>query len=577
MSVWVSAFVAKGLNKQLREAASMFCYQCQETTKNTGCVVRGICGKDEQLAALQDYLLYALKGLAAVGMRAPAGVADSATDLFVAQALFATLTNVNFDPERIYALTRETFARREALRIRVHAARKAAGLSCPSPLPAAARCSADGDLAAYAAHGVALASLTHPHPDADVQSLRELLTYGIKGLAAYCDHAYVLDHGNPELLTFLQEGLAATLDDSLGVKELVALSMRCGAHGVSAMALLDAANTGRFGHPEPTHVNLGVRPGAPGILVSGHDLLDLYELLQQTAHTGIMVYTHGELLPAHAYPAFKAFPHLVGNYGGAWWEQQRDFAAFNGPILVTTNCIQAPRESYRERLYTTGMVGFEGVAHISDRTAGSQKDFSALIMQALACQPPLELETGSVLVGFARQAVLDNADAVLAAVQSGALKRFVVMAGCDGRQKERVYFTDVAQMLPQDTIILTAGCAKYRYNKLDLGTLGGLPRVLDAGQCNDCYSLVAVAQALAAAVGAEHINDLPISYDIAWYEQKAVLVLLALLHLGVKGIRLGPTLPAFLSPNVAAFLVETFDLKAIGAAQADVAAMLVGA
>ncbi|NTU82586.1 MAG: hydroxylamine reductase [Chloroflexales bacterium] len=555
----------------------MFCYQCQETTKNSGCVIRGICGKDERLAALQDYLLYALKGLAAVGMRAPAGVEDQATDLFVAQALFATLTNVNFDPERIYALTREAFARRDALRARVHAARHAAGLSCPSPLPEAGHCPADGDIEAYATLGAARAPNATTHPDADVQSLRELLVYGIKGLAAYCDHAYVLDHSSPDLLAFLKEGLAATLDDSLGVSDLVALAMRCGAHGVSAMALLDAANTGRFGHPEPTQVSLGVRPGAPGILVSGHDLLDLYELLAQTAGKGILVYTHGEMLPAHAYPALKAFPHLAGNYGGAWWEQQRDFAAFNGPILMTTNCIQTPRESYRDRIFTTGMVGYEGVGHIGDRAPGGQKDFSPLIELAIACQPPLELETGSVLVGFARKAVLDNAEAVLAAVQSGAIKRFVVMAGCDGRQKERAYFTEVAQALPQDTIILTAGCAKYRYNKLDLGTLGGLPRVLDAGQCNDSYSLVAVAQALADAVGAEHINDLPISYDIAWYEQKAVLVLLSLLHLGVKGIRLGPTLPAFLSPNVAAFLVQNFDLKGIGSAEEDVAAMLVGA
>lgn len=555
----------------------MFCYQCQETTKNSGCVVRGICGKDENLTALQDYLLYALKGLAAVRMRAPAGVDDPATDRFVAQALFATLTNVNFDPERIYALTKETFERRDALRARVHAARKAAGLSCPSPLPEAGYCSADGDIAAYTALGAKLSPHANPHPNADIQSMRELITYGLKGLAAYCDHAYVLDHGDPTLLTFLQEGLAATLDDSLDLNALIGLSMRCGAHGVSAMALLDAANTGRFGHPEPTPVNLGVRPGAPGILVSGHDLLDLYELLQQTADTGIMVYTHGEMLPAHAYPAFKAFPHLAGNYGGAWWDQQRDFAAFNGPILMTTNCIQTPRDSYRERIFTTGMVGFEGVAHIGDRTPGAQKDFSPLIALAMTCQPPLELETGSITVGFAHKTVIDNAGAVLAAVQSGAIKRFVVMAGCDGRHKEREYYTDVAKALPQDAIILTAGCAKYRYNKLDLGTIGGFPRVLDAGQCNDSYSLVAVAQALAAAVGAEHVNDLPISYDIGWYEQKAVLVLLALLHLGVKGIRLGPTLPAFLSPNVTSFLVQNFDLKGIGTAEEDVAAMMAGA
>lgn len=541
----------------------MYCYQCQETTKNTGCVIRGICGKDERLAALQDYLLYALKGLAAVGARA-----DAPAEIFVAQALFATLTNVNFDPKRIYALTREAFARRDALLARSLIA---------GPLPAAATCDPAGDIDAYAEQGARLSPHARPHPDADVQSLRELLTYGLKGLAAYCDHAYVLDHGSPGLLAFLQAGLAATLDDSLGVAELLDLAMRCGELGVEAMALLDAANTSRFGHPEPTQVSLGVRPDAPGILVSGHDLLDLLDLLEQTAGTGVMVYTHGEMLPAHAYPALKAFPHLAGNYGGAWWEQQRDFAAFNGPILMTTNCIQTPRDSYRDRIFTTGMAGFEGAAHIADRAPGGRKEFRPLIERAMACQPPLELERGSVLVGFARKAVLDNAEAVLGAVQGGALRRFVVMAGCDGRHKERAYYTDVARALPQDTVILTAGCAKYRYNKLDLGTIGGLPRVIDAGQCNDSYSLVAVAQALAAAVGAQHINELPISYDIAWYEQKAVLVLLSLLHLGVKGIRLGPTLPAFLSPNVAEFLVSNFGIKGITTADADVEAMLAGA
>ncbi len=556
----------------------MFCYQCQETTKNDGCVIRGICGKDEQVANLQDYLLYALKGLAAVGVRAQeSAVTDPQTDIFLAQALFATLTNVNFDPKRIYDLTVEAFARRNALRARVHATRQANGTKCASPLPAASTCSAEGNSDVYATLGATLSPHANPHPDIDIQSMRELITYGVKGLAAYADHAYVLDHGSPDLLAFIHQALAATLDDSLTLGDLIGISMRCGEHGVSAMALLDAANTSRFGHPEPTQVSLGVCANAPGILVSGHDLLDLYDLLRQTEGTGIKVYTHGELLPAHAYPVLKSFVHLAGNYGSAWWEQQRDFAAFNGPILMTTNCIQTPRESYKDHIFTTGMVGFDGIAHIADRAPGGQKDFGPLIALAMTSQPPLELETGSVLVGFARKAVLDNAGAVLDAVKSGAIKRFVVMAGCDGRQKEREYYTDVAQALPQDTIILTAGCAKYRYNKLNLGTIGGLPRILDAGQCNDCYSLVAVAQALAAAVGAEHINDLPISYDIAWYEQKAVLVLLSLLHLGVKGIRLGPTLPAFLSPNVAAFLVENFAIKGIATAEQDVAAMMVGA
>lgn len=557
---------------------AMFCYQCQETTKNHGCEIRGICGKDDRLAQLQDYLLYALKGLAAVAVRGQQhGVVDAETDLFMAQALFATLTNVNFDDQRIYDLTKMAFMRRDGLRTRVHAARHADGTPCRCALPAAAQHSSKGDIDAYARWGALLGAHSQKHPNEDVQSLRELITYGVKGLAAYCDHAAILGKHNPAIYAFLHQALAATLDDNLALDDLLGIALRTGALGVEAMAMLDAANTERFGHPEPTQVNLGVYADAPGILVSGHDLLDLYDLLCQTEGTGVKVYTHGELLPAHAYPMLKAFPHLVGNYGGAWWEQQRDFAAFNGPILVTTNCIQAPRESYKERIFTTGMVGYAGMPHIGERTPNGQKDFSPLIKLALTCQPPLALETGSVPVGFAHKAVLDNAEAVLEAVQSGAIRRFVVMAGCDGRHKEREYYSNVAKRLPQDTIILTAGCAKYRYNKLELGSIDGFPRVLDAGQCNDSYSLVVIAQALAKAVGAEHINDLPISYDIAWYEQKAVLVLLALLHLGVKGIRLGPTLPAFLSPNVAKFLVETFAIKGIGTAEEDVEAMLAGA
>lgn len=551
---------------------SMFCYQCQETNHNTGCHIRGICGKDPFAAALQDYLLYALKGLAFYGVYAHEhGVEDETIDLFVAQALFATLTNVNFDQERIYQLTRMAFRYRDQLRTRV-----ADYLSRDVPYPRAATCPAEGDKADYAQWGAEVAPHTNPHSNADIQALRELLTYGLKGLAAYCDHAYLLDQRAPGLLKFLQEGLVATINNDLTVAELTALALRCGEYGVQAMALLDEANTSRFGHPEPTQVNLGVDPSAPGILITGHDLLDLYELLEQTAGTGINVYTHGEMLPAHAYPLLKQFPHLVGNYGGAWWEQQRHFEQFNGPILVTTNCIQQPRPAYADRLFTTGMVGWEGIPHIPNRRPGQPKDFSALIERALTCTPPTELETGHIQIGFAHHTVLSVADQVLDAVQSGAIKRFVVMAGCDGRHKERAYYTDVARSLPDDTIILTAGCAKYRYNKLNLGTIGGLPRVLDAGQCNDSYSLVVVAQKLAEAVGAANINDLPISYDIAWYEQKAVLVLLSLLALGVKGIRLGPTLPAFLSPNVADFLVKTFDIKPIGSVAEDVAAMLVG-
>jgi hydroxylamine reductase len=553
----------------------MFCYQCQETARNIGCDFHGMCGKDPQLAALQDYLLYALKGLSILNVyaRAHGVTTDASTDLFVAEGLFATLTNVNFDPQRLCDLIRDTFRRRDAQLAQL----QASGVSLAN-LPAAATVTppAEDDVEAYASAGEAIAPHANSQTDPDVLSLRELLTYGLKGLAAYCDHAYILNHSDPQLLAFLQEGLAATLDDTLGADQLVGLSLRCGTLGAQAMALLDEANTSRFGHPEPTSVSTGVRQGQPGILVSGHDLLDLYELLEQTAGTGIQVYTHGEMLPAHAYPAFKAFPHLAGNYGGAWWGQQRDFTAFNGPILMTTNCIQAPRPSYEKRLFTTGVVGWEGQPHIADRQPGQQKDFSPLIEMAKQCLPPLELENGHVMTGFAHKTVVDAAGTVLEAIHSGAIRRFVVMAGCDGRQNERSYYTDVARALPQDAVILTAGCAKYRYNKLDLGTVGGLPRVLDAGQCNDSYSLVVIAQKLAEAVGAAHINDLPISFDISWYEQKAVLVLLALLALGVKGIRLGPTLPAFLSPNVAALLVKTFDIKPIGTPAEDIAAMMAG-
>ncbi len=553
----------------------MFCYQCQETAKNSGCTIRGTCGKDADLAALQDYLVYALKGLAAVAVPARAlGISDPATDLFVAHALFATLTNVNFDRQRIYALTCEALARRDTLRTQL--------LACtPDPaalrLPAAATEPATGELDAFIQRGYQVGVQADTTTDADIRAMRELLTYGLKGLAAYTDHAYVLEHGDPTLLAFIQEGLAALTDDRRDLNDLIALAMRCGAYGVQVMALLDAASTSRFGHPVPTAVNIGVDPTRPGILVSGHDLLDLYEVLQQTVGTGINVYTHGELLPAHAYPAFKQFPHLIGNYGGAWWEQQREFSRFNGPIIVTTNCLQQPRPDYADRLFTTGMVGWDGIAHIADRELGQPKDFSAVIARARTCAPPTPLESGTVMVGFAHQTVLSQADVVLDAIQRGAIKRFVVMAGCDGRHKERAYYTEVARTLPADTIILTAGCAKYRYNKLNLGNIGGIPRVLDAGQCNDSYSLVKVALALRDAVGAASLNDLPISYDLAWYEQKAVLVLLSLLYLGVQGIRLGPTLPAFLSSNVADFLVRTFNLKPISTAEADVAAMLIGA
>ncbi|MBM3148944.1 MAG: hydroxylamine reductase, partial [Chloroflexi bacterium] len=396
-----------------------------------------------------------------------------------------------------------------------------------------------------------------------------------KGLAAYTDHAYILGHYNDDLLAFLQKALVATADEDASADDLVDMVLKCGEMGVQAMALLDQANTSTYGHPEPTQVNVGVREG-PAILISGHDLRDLDELLQQTEGAGVNVYTHGEMLPANAYPAFKKYPHFVGNYGGSWWDQQKEFEKFGGAILMTTNCLVKPKESYRDRIFTTGLVGWPGVPHIPDRQDGWQKDFGPVIAKALESGSPQELEEGTIPIGFAHAAVLSVADEVVEAVQSGAIKRFVVMAGCDGRHKTRQYYTEVARSLPHDAVILTAGCAKYRYNKLHLGDVNGIPRILDAGQCNDSYSLVVIAQKLAEAFGLSDINDLPVSYDIAWYEQKAVIVLLALLSLGVKNIRLGPTLPAFISPNVLKVLVEKFDIKPITTIEEDLAAMMAG-
>ncbi len=549
----------------------MFCNQCQEAARNEGCARRGVCGKTSLVANEQDALIYLLQGLSEIALRArAAGIEDPAADLFVAEALFATITNANFDPDRFVALAEQAVAHREALKGRLERAGAASTADSPATVwtPAAFTPEALADKAGEMRARRASA-------DPDVVSLRELLLYGLKGLAAYTDHAYVLDARNGVLPTFLQEALVAAMDDSLGASELVGWVLRCGEMGVQAMALLDGANTGAYGHPEPTKVNLGVRQG-PAILVSGHDLRDLDELLQQTAGSGVNVYTHGEMLPANAYPALKKHAHLMGNYGNSWWKQDKEFESFGGPILMTTNCITPPRPSYIGRLFTTGLAGWPGVAHIPDRAPGAQKDFSAVIARARECAGPVALESGTMPIGFAHQTVLGVADQVIAAVQEGAIKRFVVMAGCDGRQVTRGYYEQVARSLPADTVILTAGCAKYRYNKLNLGDIGGIPRVLDAGQCNDSYSLVVIAQALAKAFGVQDINDLPISYDIAWYEQKAVIVLLALLSLGVKHIRLGPTLPAFLSPGVAKVLVDAFDVMPIGTVPADVAAIYAG-
>ncbi len=551
----------------------MFCYQCEETAKGQGCTVRGVCGKEPEVAALQDLLIYLLKGMSVYGVQARAlGLTDLEGDDLTAKALFSTITNVSFDPERIYALGRQVLAHRQALRQQV----EAAGRTFANGLPEAATwMPREQSLDAWIGYGAMVGILADGELDEDRRSLRELLTYGLKGMAAYYDHARVLGISDPEIPAFMQEALALAAQADPDADALLAMVMRAGEVGVRTMALLDKANTSAYGTPEPTQVNLGVREG-PGILVSGHDLRDLQELLEQTKGTGINIYTHGEMLPANAYPALKVYEHLAGNYGSSWWRQGSEFASFGGPILMTTNCLIPPRESYKERLFTTGLVSWPGVAHIPDREEGRPKDFSPIIAKALTCVSPEPIEQGSMTVGFAHDTVLGMADRVIEAIQAGAIKRFVVMAGCDGRHNSRQYYAEIAQQLPEDSVILTAGCAKYRYNKLNLGEIGGIPRVLDAGQCNDSYSLVVIALKLAEALGIEDVNELPIEYDIAWYEQKAVIVLLALLSLGVKRIRLGPVLPAFLSPGVAQILVDKFDLRPISTVEQDLASIVAG-
>jgi len=552
---------------------SMFCFQCQETAMNTGCTVKGVCGKPEETANLQDLLIFVLKGISVYGEKLKElGAADRTNDAFIVEGLFATITNVNWDNARFTALIREGLQRRDQLKTKFLAAYKGKNdRDFDGPLPEAATWFAS-DSAAFADKAKSVGVLATKNED--VRSLRELLTIGLKGIAAYADHATLLGFHKAEIYDFMMEALASTTKD-LSVDKMIELVMKAGKTAVDTMALLDEANTTAYGHPEITEVNIGVRQN-PGILISGHDLKDMEELLKQTQGTGIDVYTHGEMLPANYYPAFKKYDHFVGNYGGSWWHQNKEFESFNGPILLTTNCLVPLKkdDTYLHRLYTTGVVGYEGATHIPDRPEGGAKDFSALIAKARTCPPPTEIETGSIVGGFAHNQVLALADKVVDAVKSGAIKRFVVMAGCDGRQKARSYYTEVAEKLPADTVILTAGCAKYRYNKLALGSIGGIPRVLDAGQCNDSYSLAVIALKLKEAFGLNDINELPVSYDIAWYEQKAVAVLLALLSLGVKGIRLGPTLPAFLSPNVAKVLVEKFDIKPIGTVEDDIAAMM---
>lgn len=535
----------------------MFCYQCQETAGCTGCTQVGVCGKKPEVAAAQDLLVYVTKGLSAVTTQLRAEGKDVAQDVnhLITLNLFITITNANFDEEAIAARIFETLEKKKELLAQV---------GHPEILPEASRWeSADrGEFAEKAAEVGILST-----KDEDVRSLRELITYGLKGLSAYSKHANALLQDDKEVDAFLQSALAKTLDDSLSVGDLIALTLETGKYGVNGMALLDKANTTAYGNPEITKVNIGVGT-RPGILISGHDLRDMEMLLKQTEGTGIDVYTHSEMLPAHYYPAFKKYPHFVGNYGNAWWKQKEEFESFNGPVLMTTNCIVPPKDSYKDRLYTTGSAGFPGCKHIPG-TVGEEKDFSELIAHAKRCAPPVEIETGEIIGGFAHNQVLALADAVVGAVKSGAIKKFVVMAGCDGRAKSRNYYTDFAKALPKDAVILTAGCAKYKYNKLDLGDIGGIPRVLDAGQCNDSYSLAVIALKLKEVFELDDINDLPIAYNIAWYEQKAVIVLLALLYLGVKNIHLGPTLPAFLSPNVAKVLVENFGIAGIGSVEDD--------
>jgi len=553
----------------------MYCFQCQETAKNTGCTVKGVCGKPEATANLQDLLIFVLKGMAVYEEKLKElGRPDRSHDDFVNQGLFATITNGNWDDTRFAELIGEGLRRRDELRSAFLAAfEEKNGREFADGLPDAATWS-PGDPSEYADKAKSVGVLSTENED--VRSLRELLVIGIKGVAAYADHAAVLGFRDPGIDDFIAQALASTTKD-LSVDEMVALVMKAGETAVATMALLDEANTSSYGDPEITEVDIGVR-GNPGILISGHDLKDMEELLAQTDGTGVDVYTHGEMLPANYYPAFKKYGHFVGNYGGSWWHQNAEFEAFNGPVLLTTNCLVPLKKdnTYLDRLYTTGVVGYDEATYVPDRAHGGAKDFSALIAQARSCAPPTELETGTIVGGFAHEQVFALADKVVDAVKSGAIKRFVVMAGCDGRQKSRNYYTEVAEQLPADTVILTAGCAKYRYNKLALGDNGGIPRVLDAGQCNDSYSLALIALKLKEVFGLDDINDLPISYDIAWYEQKAVAVLLALLHLGVKGIRLGPTLPGFLSANVAKVLVENFDLKPIGTVEDDIAAMMAG-
>jgi len=544
---------------------SMFCYQCQEASKGKGCTVKGVCGKNEEVAKLQDLLIYTIKGISQIvvkGQLDPKQLGEINHE--VVTGLFMTITNANFDDQAFVIEIQKMIALRDQLKTMVDATHQEA-----INHDAVTFETADKAAMLKKANGIGVLRTENE----DVRSLRELITYGVKGLAAYVEHALNLGKEDSSIYAFIYEAMASTLDDTLSADALVAMTLKTGEFGVTAMALLDGANTSAYGNPEITEVNIGVRNN-PAILISGHDLNDLEQLLEQTKGTGVDVYTHGEMLPAHSYPAFKKYDNFVGNYGNAWWKQTTEFATFHGPILFTTNCIVPPKsDEVRARIFTTGASGHPGCTHI-EADANGQKDFSEIIAMAKTLQAPTEIETGKILGGFAHEQVFALADQVVDAVKTGAIRKFFVMAGCDGRMKSREYYTEFAEKLPKDTVILTAGCAKYRYNKLELGDIGGIPRVLDAGQCNDSYSLVLIALKLKEIFELNDINELPIAYNIAWYEQKAVIVLLALLHLGVKNIHLGPTLPAFLSPNIVKVLVDTFGIAGINTVDADIALLM---
>jgi hydroxylamine reductase len=542
----------------------MFCFQCQESAGGKGCTKIGVCGKKDNVANLQDLLIYTLKGLSEYNQQArAAGLEEATTNGILLDGLFATITNANFDESAISRKIENALKARDNVKAKL----EEKGVLKEKTYHDSAVWTGTPDAFLAKSEEASVGVLATENED--VRSLRELITYGLKGMAAYAEHAANLGYFDETIYDFIEKALVATVDDSLSADELVALTLKTGEHNVGVMALLDKANTTTYGNPEMTEVNLGVRNN-PAILISGHDLKDMEELLEQTDGTGVDVYTHSEMLPAHYYPKFKKYEHFVGNYGNAWWKQKEEFESFNGPILFTTNCIVPPAESYKDRVYTTGSSGFEGFPHIPARTVGGKKDFSAIIEHAKRLPSPTEIETGKIVGGFAHNQVLALADQVVDAVKTGAIKQFFVMAGCDGRMKSRNYYSDFAEALPKDTVILTAGCAKYRYNKLNLGDINGIPRVLDAGQCNDSYSLAVIALKLKEVFELNDINELPISYNIAWYEQKAVAVLLALLYLGVKNIHLGPTLPAFLSPNVAKVLVEQFGIAGITDVQSDI-------